>query len=309
MRPKFLAAAFAVTVFLAASELVARLAFGLGTPPLVVSHPTNEYMMRPDQDVRRFGNRYIVNRYGMRSEPFEGRKTGLRILVFGDSVVNGGSQTDQDDLATSLVGKALIGKGLKNVTVGNISAGSWGPGNWLAYAREYGFFEADAVVLVISSHDYADNPTFAPLDRDHPSQKPLLALQELAGRYVPGALLKMFGRAMSPQRSVGNEKDEEAVAKGLADLRSFLRLAAEASPHVLVLQHLTRDEILGPAAEPGYFRIRKICEEAGLRPVSMEARFRESMARGEVPYRDDIHPNAEGQRVMAEVIIEDLEGL
>ena len=62
----------------------------------------------------------------------------FRVICFVDSVLNGGSLTDQKDLATTLLEKKL-----KEVTpdayVGNISAGSWGPGNWRAYADEYGF--------------------------------------------------------------------------------------------------------------------------------------------------------------------------
>ena len=42
------------------------------------------------------------------------------------------------------------------------------------------------VVLVASSHDVTDNPTFAPLDPNtHPTKKPLLALTEGLTRYLP----------------------------------------------------------------------------------------------------------------------------
>lgn len=42
------------------------------------------------------------------------------------------------------------------------------------------------VVLVASSHDVTDNPTFAPPDPNtHPTKKPLLALTEGLTRYLP----------------------------------------------------------------------------------------------------------------------------
>lgn len=73
-------------------ELFARFYLGLGDPPLSVAHPTIEYMFKPNQDVYRFGNRQLYNRYGMRSPYFDREKSDdeLRILVIGDSVVNGG---------------------------------------------------------------------------------------------------------------------------------------------------------------------------------------------------------------------------
>lgn len=170
-------------------EVFARFALGLGTPPLSVTHPTIEYMFKPNQDVFRFGNRVLINSYGMRSSDFALRKPSqneFRIMVFGDSVLNGGAQTDQTDLATTVVSQRLHKELARPVVVGNISAGSWGPGNWLAYVREYGFFDADAIVLVASSHDAADNPTFAPLNLNtHPVTAPYSALVEGVTRYLP----------------------------------------------------------------------------------------------------------------------------
>ena len=45
----------------------------------------------------------------MRSEPFSQKKSGneLRIMVFGDSVVNGGNLIDQEQLATSILKNKL----------------------------------------------------------------------------------------------------------------------------------------------------------------------------------------------------------
>jgi hypothetical protein len=59
-----------------------------------------------------------------------------RVLVFGDSVV------------------------------GNVATPSWGPGNWLGWARRFGFLQATDVVLVISSHAAADNPSPEPFTRN-----------------------------------------------------------------------------------------------------------------------------------------------
>ncbi|MFW5682662.1 MAG: SGNH/GDSL hydrolase family protein, partial [Phycisphaeraceae bacterium] len=83
---------------LIAIELVARYGLGLGDPPLSQNHPTIEYMLQPGRTYHRFGNEYRVNAYSMRSDPFPDQKSHpdeRRVMVFGDSIVNGGNITDQ----------------------------------------------------------------------------------------------------------------------------------------------------------------------------------------------------------------------
>ena len=126
----------AAVVAIVSGEIFARYYLGLGTPPLSITHQKIEYMFKPNQDVKRFGNHIIINQYGMRTAPFAVHKADgeFRIMVFGDSVLNGGNQTDHAALATTILHEKLsVAK--QRVVVGNISAGSWGPGNWLAYAK------------------------------------------------------------------------------------------------------------------------------------------------------------------------------
>ena len=123
-------------------RMVCALRAGVGHPPLSITHPRIEYLYAPNQDVRRFGKRFLVNDYSMRSAPFAARKgrDERRVLVFGDSVVNGGNLTNHQDLATTRLAHDLRPfAGGNKVVVGNVSAGSWGPGNWLAYSQAYGF--------------------------------------------------------------------------------------------------------------------------------------------------------------------------
>jgi len=137
-------------------ETLARTVAGLGTPALSVTHPTIEYMFKPNQHVYRFGNLQHYNASGMRSTDFAPTRTQdneLRVLVVGDSVINGGHLTDQADLGTELLRYELESLLRQPVSVGNISAGSWGPPNQLAYLNEYGWFDADIVLFVASDHD------------------------------------------------------------------------------------------------------------------------------------------------------------
>jgi lysophospholipase L1-like esterase len=303
MTKKFIKHSIIAACIILACELFARFILGLGNPPLYKAHPTIEYMLRPDQDVRRFGNRYIVNEYGMRSPSFPIKNDGFRVLVFGDSVINGGNLTDQKDLGTTQIQKKLTQEGAKNAVVGNISAGSWGPGNWLAYAEEYGFFDADVVVLVISSHDAGDNPSFNPLDQDHPTRRPLFAVEEGVSRY----LARYFHRRTALKADAGMQPEdvsahESAVQKGLADLTAFLLLAQSRAGQVLVFQHLTSKELQASRPDEGYFRIRDACVKSGIEPVLLAPYFKEEISLGNDPYRDDIHPNAIGQRALAKAI-------
>lgn len=303
---KWIRCSAVLVVLFAACEWGSRALLGLGSPPLYVTHPAIEYMLRPDQDVMRFGNRYTVNQYGMRSEPLSKTKDGLRIMVFGDSVVNGGGLTDQKDLATTLLKAHLKDRGIANVEVGNISAGSWGPGNWSAYAGEYGFFEADIVVLVISSHDATDNPTYAPLDRDHPTRAPHFAAEELFERYLFGGLRKAMAKASSQFRRPSAMEPVGAEVRGLADLRSFLEAALAVTKRVIVIQNLTLQE-LRSKPDAGYYQIGTVCESLGIHPASLGEYYRKALQSGDSPYRDNIHPNAAGQHILAEAIEDQLD--
>jgi hypothetical protein len=303
-------------LFIATGELFARYYLGLGTPPLSIVHPTIEYMYRPNQDVYRFGHHFITNQYGMRSPPLNQNKDTqeLRVMVFGDSVINGGNPTDQMELATSILKDRLTNLLNKNIFVGNISAGSWGPGNWLAYAKEYGFFHADIIVLVLSSHDYNDNPTFAPLDRTtHPTENPSSALIEGVEIYLPRYLPhtsnnpSQSNNPIAIESYVGNQDEsnnEKEVQKALKDLTSFLELAKSNSKTVLVLQHYEKSEIESGLSKPGYHLIKSTCEKLGIKPISLEPYFRKSIESGVDPYRDFIHPNQIGQKLIFEAILD-----
>lgn len=303
-----------VIALLATGELFAKYVLGLGTPPLSITHPTIEYLLKPNQDLYRFGNHVITNEYGMRSMPFALQKQAneLRIMVFGDSVVNGGSLTSHENLATSRLQNHLSAVTDKKVIVGNISAGSWGPANWLAYAKSYGFFDADIVVLVISSHDYVDIPTFESLNEStHPTHKPASALWEGFSKYliryidaffVKNAAVPAATTEVDRENPSNLSKLAEKSAKGLRDLERFLKLAQHQSKYVLVVQHWEESEIADEEAWRGNQLIAEVSNRLEIETVSLRSCFENAMNSGKVPYRDSIHPSVVGQALMAQTL-------
>jgi len=126
--------------------------------------PGYEYIARPNQDIVRLDNRISYNAQSMRSKPL-GQNDSCTIIGFGDSVINGGTLTDQDDLATTILEDSLG----NNIRMLNVSAGSWGPDNCAGYLKQYGDFHAKLFVLVVSSHDAHDNMQFEKIVGRHPS--------------------------------------------------------------------------------------------------------------------------------------------
>lgn len=181
---------------LTATEVTLRLAFGFGNPILSQADPDTGYLFVPNQKVYRFGKTVEYNQYSQRSEPITLQKPKgvLRILMTGDSILNGGNPTDQKQTITELFESKLSALGYR-AEVLNASAGSWGVGNQLAYLRKFGLFNSDAVIIVIGTNDLAQpTSTSAPVGKDpaFPDRPPLLATQEVWSRYAWPKILAML---------------------------------------------------------------------------------------------------------------------
>jgi hypothetical protein len=297
------------------AELMARLILGLGTPPLWLAHPTIEYMQRPDQDIYRFGRHFVVNHWGMRSgglsltKPREsgGRPSEYRVLAIGDSVLNGGALTAHADLATTLAEPVLTARMGRPVRVANSSAGSWGPGNWLAYVRAYGMFESDLLLLVLSSHDYADNPTYGALDSgDYPVQPPAFAIQEGVQRYLKRYLARY--QIWSDAKPVAvHEITPQDIEHASKDLLDLIHLARSRGAAVLAMIHPERREI-GAAADddsqwqPGFGVLTQLFAREGVPVHNLRPDWYAALGRGVAIYRDDIHLSPSGQHELARVM-------
>ncbi|MCF2520716.1 hypothetical protein [Dyadobacter sp. CY351] len=174
-----------VVILAVTTEVVLRYKYGFCNSPLYISDSDFEYIYAPDQDVKRFGYRVQTNSFSMRNEEVL-PSDSIVILLIGDSVVNGGSLTDQDSIASTLLEKRFLKDFGTRVRVLNISAGSWGPDNIAAYLKKYGTFKARLMCLVTSSHDAYDimsHQSPVGIDPGWPDKQYKVALYELWDRY------------------------------------------------------------------------------------------------------------------------------
>lgn len=294
-------------------ELFARHGLGLGDPPLTIRDPAIEYMFKPGT-YQRFGNTIHYNSFSMRAEettPEKTRPDELRVLVMGDSVVNGGVLTDDSELATRLAQARLTERLGRPVWIGNVSAGSWGPGNLLAYAERFGWFDADVVVFLLSSHDLGDIPSFPPdLGPDFPLEKPLLASWEAAARYLPRYIPLLRSRnAAANLESLSSAELEARLVEGRGLLRELLETAYDSVPAIAILHHSEQVERKGRGTGERADTLRRAAAviaadaKASTTPYHPLEPYLDRGPEGESPYRDSIHINALGQRLYADAII------
>ncbi|MFC4700844.1 hypothetical protein ACFO4O_11790 [Glaciecola siphonariae] len=276
---------------------------GFKQSPLYKASNEYEYIYKENQSMNRFGNQILVNEYSMRSKPLVNEADEFRILLLGDSVVNGGNLTTHSALATSLLEKNLQNNYGDSYRVLNASAGSWGPDNAAAYYKEFNNLKESAVVVIFSSHDAGDQMTKKPIVDIHPSypgkQYPL-AIFELIDRYIVPRALRLFKRN-NTKLAVDEEKIEAALNPGW---ESILKLTQQMDTPLHIYLHADIHELsAGEYNEQG----QKIIEFA--RKNKIPITFDLGNGLSEIHYRDSIHYNDEGQKLMAALLQPVLRGI
>src|SRR5262249_23799846 len=150
-------------------------------------------------------------------------------MLVGDSVINGGSQTDQSRTVSSMLQRRLHDEFHRPGIVGNISAGSWGPPNELAYLKKFGLFDADLGVFVFNNGDACDVMTFQPtvgVSEDFPDHAPVLALWEGWMRY---AWPRIGTRFQQPAPPPANQiPHEQAISTCLSAIQEMVQMSRAA---------------------------------------------------------------------------------
>ena len=292
-------------VALVVAEIVARTVLGLGDPPLLIHDPEIEYYFKPGV-YHRLGNTVSYNRFSQRSDDFDPAATPpdeLRVVVIGDSVVNGGVLTDHADLATTRLQQQLAATLDQPVRVLNLSAGSWGPINQLAYVDRFGLFEPDVILYVVNHEDAYDVPE-TPLPATQWTERtPVSAAWEGVMRYVPRYWTEFTWKVGLADPPPPKQPTDAEYAASLDAFAKLLRRCRAVTPRVVVIDHLDTAEYDGPM-RPGRVRLRAAAAALDVPVHSFESAFRAAREAGERAYRGHIHPNAKGQAVMADVMSE-----
>ena len=292
-------------------EIGLRLFFGLGKPPIYIADEQIGYLLAPNQKTTRMGNRIAINAYSMRSDAItlERSPSTLRVLLLGDSIVNGGWWTDQNQTLSVLLAAQLTPftsqQVFEQIDVLNASANSWGPRNELAYLQKFGTFNAQAVVLVINTDDlFATAPTSIPVgrDRNYPSHRPALALVEAISRFLPYESVP----EMAAVRAEGGDR----VGFNLDAIEQVYRLSQEAGAEfLLVMTPLLRE--IGER-EPRDYEIKarnrliRLTQDQQISYIDCLPIFN-TMPTPENMYRDHIHLSPQGNQQVSDVIARSLE--
>lgn len=292
----------AVVLLLAGSEGYLRWGVGLGDPPLWMADDRVEYLLVPNQERWRWGNRIVVNDLGMRSDAFprsRERAEAMRVVVIGDSVVNGGTLVDHDALATTLLADRLEAKLDRPVEVGNLSAGSWGPENMAAAFERLGFEQLDVVIVVVSSHDLTDVPKFEALDpHQYPTVSPWSATTEALGRYAP-ALWRWWNKQEGPWDELLPRVDMVAAERSQEALRRLFEDARRTGARVVLVVHPDVDEVRAGELHANGRVMLGEARANGVEAVDAIGVMLDAFNAEKQPYRDIIHPSDEGYVVYA----------
>ena len=282
-----------------------RFVLGFGNPPLYIADEKIGYLLAPEQKVRRMGNQIHINQYSMRSQIINPTKpaSNLRILVLGDSIVNGGWWTDQQETISALMenelASALSSSSLSSVEVLNASANSWGPRNQLAYLERFGVLEAQAIILIINTDDlFATAPTSIPVgrDRNYPSSKPPLAVIELWEQ----AFSKP--KPIPEMERVRAEKGDR-VGLNLEAIQQIKAIATKNNAQFILAMTPLLREIKNTGSKDYEIRARerlnKFVDKEDILYVDFLPIFKE-FPQPEFLYRDHIHLSPPGNRLVSE---------
>ncbi|MBO8242380.1 hypothetical protein HA147_06915 [Prochlorococcus marinus XMU1410] len=298
-----------ITSSLLILELISRKYIGLGTPALYESYEGMEYKLKANQNIRRFGNAVIINNASMRTTQNIIKKKAQdkkRILIFGDSVLWGGTHIDQEKIATSLLIKKIKNK----YEIYNISAGSWGPGNWIEYIKENGLFDADKVIFLINSQDLVDIPYKGNgINKQIPTSNPPFAMLELINRYLFPRAIKsintMNNKFISFKNKNVNNIDDDLdsnINEGIEFLNEVIDLVQKNRIELIAIQFWNKEEFESESPMQFHSKTNEILTKKNIKTIQTLEYFKKCSSNGKKLFRDGIHPTIKGQICLAKVL-------
>ncbi|MDR3129621.1 MAG: hypothetical protein LBU03_05215 [Tannerellaceae bacterium] len=283
-------------IFVVAIEIYLRYYWGFCDTVLTEENERYEYIAQPNQERFRFRKHIRYNEFSMRSRPVE-KTDGHRVLVFGDSVINGGVLTDQDSLATMIIENTLNKYNSWGgvIRILNISYGSWGPDNCFAFMQEYGDFDAGLIILIISSHDAYDTMTF---------EKVIDILPSYPSKQYSFACYELWDRYLLPRFFHKRQESKEPIIKGNVfnpGFKSFHDYVKEKNIPFFIYLHPTLSELIAGKYEIQGEEIVRFCSDHHI--LLLQGLEHEDV----LDFRDKIHLNERGQRRLAEILLPEIE--
>ena len=278
-------------------EFYLRFYWGFCDNFLFCTDENYEYVLKPNQNAKRFRSILITNKYAMRSE--EVRSGAIKILGFGDSVLNGGVLTSHDELATTILSKGISAAINKDVQFLNISSPSWGPDNAFAYLEEKGNFDAELIILFVNSHDVYDNMSFRKVVDVHPSfpsKNYKCALYELMHRYLLPRLKAFLKGEVYSHAQYEYESNSHVFNTGFQNFYDYTQI--HNTPFVIYLHADLSELQQGAYSKQGQL----IIEFAKAHQIPLIEVINHGLK--ETHYRDKMHLNARGQSQMARIVYE-----
>ena len=307
MKLVLLSGAILLILLILIIEVLLRQVFGFGNPLLYVSDRQIGYLLAPNQNVRRFGNRIQINQYSMRSGTVSTRADStFRVLMIGDSIVNGGWWTDQKNTLSEVLADHLKEFKPGAVEVLNASANSWGPRNELAYLQQFGLFQAQVVALVINTDDlFATAPTSLPVghDRNYPDRKPPLALMEVVSRYLLPA--PPISEALKVVQAEGGDR----VGINLEAIRQIYQLVHQNKARFLLVMTPLLRELDAPRDYELVARQRllDLTQTESIQYIDFLTVFSAEIKKPKDVYHDHIHLNLAGNKLVSDWISKTLQ--
>lgn len=301
---KKLAYFLAIVLGLLLTAEISLRVIGLGNPPIYEASDEYGYRFIPDQDITRFSSRIYFNAHGLRSgEISQMPPPGVvRVLCLGDSITYGGALTTQKKTYPYLLEARLQGRSPGKFEVLNASAPSWGIRNEESYIAKHGIYNSSIVVLQIGTDDlFTGKSSGDAVGRSpqYPDKRPVSAIGELFARYIR---LPWVNRPLTASRETETARPgpSETFQENLESLEEIHRyVAAEGARLVIVLMERLSDAAKSSerydAAEE---IVAEWCDMEGIPFANLGKIFRAHG--GDILFRDDIHPNEQGNKVLAE---------
>jgi lysophospholipase L1-like esterase len=283
-----------VAILIIVIEIYLQYRFGFCDAVLMQDSATFEYIAQPNQSRFVFGKRMYYNEYSMRSDRLQSSDS-LRILGFGDSVLNGGTDIEHDSLATGIIERFLNSQyPERNIRCLNISCADWGPDNCFAYMKEYGDFDAGLIFLVVSSHDAYDNMDFrkvVDVHPDFPSKQSLSATYEMCKYFI--------SRSFATKQAISDHDDQIGDVFNSGFL-SFHRYTQEKDIPFFIYLHPNTQEIIDDKYDIRGEEIIRFCRDNNI--LLIEGLKHENISL----FSDAIHLNKQGHRILANILLKEI---